>query len=123
MIRTVQPTVARFSGPSAVVSCSSCGRGASTVAEAADLATVWLVPAAGPAPGAAAAARRFCRGCAPRGPVDEVVCARCGDGPLLTGDLTGMDLEVSALVDAWLAEAGWRLAGPVCPGCVVEVSR
>lgn len=99
--------------------CSGCERPGSTAAARADLATVWLVPEAGPAP----VARRFCRGCAPGGPVEEIACARCGDGPLLAGELTDLDLEVTAAVDAWLADAGWRLAGPVCPGCVAEVAR
>ncbi len=98
--------------------CSACGQTASTVAEIADLATVWLVPDAS----RTTVVRRFCRGCAPCGPVEEVVCARCGDGPLLAGALTAMDLEVSAMVDVWLVEAGWRLAGPVCPGCVAEAA-
>lgn len=101
------------------VVCSGCGRPAATAAARADLATVWLVPAAGPEP----VARRFCRGCAPAGPVEEIACARCGDGPLLAGELTDLDLGVTAAVDGWLAEAGWRLAGPVCPGCVGEMSR
>lgn len=99
--------------------CSSCGQRASTAAETADLCTVWLVPGADAGP----AARRYCRRCAPAGPVDDVACARCGDGPLLAGELTAMDLEVSGRVDAWLADTGWRLAGPVCPCCVAEVAR
>lgn len=65
----------------------------------------------------------FCRGCAPPGPVEEIVCARCGDGPLVAGELIVMDLQVSAALDAWLVGEGWRLGGPVCPGCVREVSR
>ncbi|WP_224400944.1 hypothetical protein [Pseudonocardia sp. ICBG1034] len=102
------------------VRCSACGRQATTADEVADLATEWLMP--DPA-GRGPASRRFCRGCAPDGPVDEVVCARCGDGPLLAGELTNLDLEVTAAIDAWLVETGWRLAGPVCPGCVVDMSR
>lgn len=99
--------------------CWSCGRGASTAAQRADLATTWLVPG----PQGSPVGRSFCRGCAPGGAVDEVTCARCGDGPLLAGELTAMNLVVSAAVDAWLAAAGWRLAGPVCPACAVEVVR
>ena len=113
--RTLSP-----SGAVVEVRCSACGREAATAAEVADLATEWLTPDPG---GRGPASRRFCRGCAPSGPVDEVVCARCGDGPLLAGDLTAMDLQVTAAVDAWLADAGWRLAGPVCPTCVGEVAR
>ncbi len=99
--------------------CWSCGRAASTAAQRADLATTWLVPGAQGPP----VDRSFCRGCAPGGAVDEIICVRCGDGPLLAGELTAMDLEVTAAVDAWLAAAGWRLAGPVCPGCATEVTR
>jgi hypothetical protein len=79
----------------------------------------WLLP--GPNGPVAA---RFCRACAPAGgPVDEVLCARCGDGPLLAGELTEMDLQATAAVDGWLVEHGWRLSGPVCPDCVAEVFR
>lgn len=113
--RTLSP-----SGAAGEVRCSACGGLATTVAEVADLAIEWLTPDPG---GRGPTLRRFCRECAPSGPVDEVVCARCGDGPLLAGDLTAMDLQVTAAVDAWLATAGWRLAGPVCPTCVGEVAR
>jgi len=34
-----------------------------------------------------------------------------------------LDLQVTAALDAWLARAGWRLAGPVCPDCVRELAR
>ncbi len=108
-----------MSGSGVAAACCSCGDRASTAAETDDLATVWLVPG----PDTGPVARRFCRRCAPPGPVDEVACARCGDGPLLAGELTAMDLEVSAAVDAWLADTGWRLAGPVCLECVCELSR
>lgn len=99
--------------------CSGCGRPGSSAAAIADLAVQWLAPG----PDRTPAARRFCYGCAPRGPVEEVVCVRCGDGPLLSGELTAMDLQVTAAVDGWLAEAGWRLVGPVCPDCVGELGR
>lgn len=41
------------------------------------------------------------------GPVDEVVCARCGDGPLLAGTGLGLEVEITATVDAWLEGGGW----------------
>ena len=70
---------------------------------------------AGAGPGGAPAGRRFCRGCAPTGAVDEVTRARCGDGPLLAGELTAMNLEVTAHVDAWLAAAGGAWPGRCAP--------
>lgn len=99
--------------------CSGCGQAPNTPAEHLDLATEWLLAGEHGEP----VARRFCRGCAPPGPADEIVCVRCGDGPLLTGPLATMDLQITAAVDAWLADEGWRLAGPVCPSCHDEVSR
>ncbi len=46
----------------------------------------------------------------PRGPVDEVACARCGDGPLLAGELTAMNLQVTAAGPAASSGpgGGWR---------------
>jgi hypothetical protein len=84
----------------------------------ADLDTLWLMPGPrGPVE------RRFCRACVPAGPVGDVTCVRCGDGPLLSGELAGGDAQGAAAVQGWLAGAGWRLAGPVCPDCVGELAR
>ncbi len=94
--------------------CAGCRRAPVTAAEVADLSTVWLLPGLGDVPAAA----RFCRACAPRGPIAEVACAACGDGPLLAGDLAAAaDLATTAAIDAWLVETGWRPAGPWCPDC------
>jgi hypothetical protein len=101
--------------------CSACGQPPSTPAEHLDLATVGLVPGSGA--GDAPVARRFCRGCAPAGSVAEIVCVRCGDGPLVAGVLIVMDRQSAAMVDAWLSGQGWRLAGPVCPSCLDELAR
>ncbi|MDN5918034.1 MAG: hypothetical protein L0I76_23555 [Pseudonocardia sp.] len=66
----------------------------------------------------------FCRAFAPAGGrVVDVACARCGDGPLLAGDLAAGDEAATAVVHSWLAGTGWRLAGPVCLECVGELSR
>jgi hypothetical protein len=79
----------------------------------------WLVPGPG-----GPVERRFCRACVPPGPVGEVACVRCGDGPLLAGDLAAAgDARATAAVQGWLVGAGWRLSGPVCPACVHERSR
>jgi len=61
--------------------------------------------------------------CAPTGPVNDVACAACGDGPLLAGDLAVPDLAAAAAIDAWLEQTGWRSAGPWCPTCAVAVHR
>lgn len=66
---------------------------------------------------------RFCRGCAPAGPVADLVCVRCGDGPLLAGALAAGDGAATAVVHGWLTAAGWRTSGPVCPECVGELAR
>ena len=83
----------------------------------------WLLP--GPDPSGELLERHFCRGCAPRGPVADVVCVRCGDGPLLAGDLAGHDEQAPppAPVRGWLSAAGWHISGPVCPDCVGELGR
>lgn len=64
-----------------------CGQLPANPIERAEVAMTWLLPD----PGAAGAVleQHFCRGCTPPGPVADVACARCGDGPLLSGDLAG----------------------------------
>lgn len=96
--------------------CGGCRRQPVTAAEIADLDTLWLVPALGDLPAAA----RYCRACAPtNGPIAEVACESCGEGPLLAGVLAlGEDLTTTAAIDQWLEESGWRPAGPWCPDCL-----
>jgi hypothetical protein len=70
--------------------------------------------------------RGFCRGCVPTVPIADLECVRCGDGPLLGGDLAADDVGddgISPMVQAWMSSAGWRLSGPVCPDCVGELAR
>jgi len=76
-----------------------CGVGPSTLDQCHDLATQWLVPGAEGAP----VVQRFCQACAPRGSVDEIACVRCGDGPLVAGELTVMDLQALLVRGAGLA--------------------
>jgi hypothetical protein len=71
-----------------------------------DLATIWLLPADGPDAGVVA--RRYCRACAPSGPVTDVACAVCTDGPLLAGELAAAGGARHPVVSAWLGEQGWR---------------
>lgn len=91
----------------------------------AEIAMMWLLPGTTNPAGSAGPVdeRRFCRDCAPAGPVDELVCVRCGDGPLLAGALAAGDAAATELVQGWMSAAGWRIRGPVCPDCVAELSR
>lgn len=82
---------------------------------------IWLLP--GSTGTDSVRERHFCRGCVPPGPVADVACLRCGDGPLLAGDLAGGDAAATAMVDDWLVGLGWRLAGPVCPDCIGGPAR
>lgn len=99
--------------------CSACGHHGADEFERYELAMEWLLPG----PKGTPAAWHFCRACAPGGDVDEITCTRCGDGPLLAGPLTHLDLHVTATVDAHLAAHGWRTAGPVCPDCLADLAR
>lgn len=101
--------------------CSGCGLLATNPLVRAEIAMLWLLP--GAANRGAPVERRFCRGCVPPGPVDELVCVRCGDGPLLAGALAAGDEAATVVVQAWMTEAGWRISGPVCPDCVRELVR
>ncbi|MFC5995454.1 hypothetical protein ACFQE5_14665 [Pseudonocardia hispaniensis] len=74
----------------------------------------WLVPGS-----AGLVIRGFCQDCAPRGPVAEVACVYCGDGPLLTGELAGVDPITDPGVAGWLSSHDWQLnPGPTCPRCL-----
>ncbi|SFO49830.1 hypothetical protein SAMN05216207_107016 [Pseudonocardia ammonioxydans] len=61
---------------------------------------------------------------APIGRVGNVVCVRCGDGPLLAGELIDdVDERLPRAVQGWLSAAGWQLSGPVCSDCCRELGR
>ena len=109
----------RAPGPLLSARCSRCGSGGDTRAAVADLEVLWLVPAADGAPELA----RFCRACQPTGPLSEVACTGCGDGPLAGALVEAADLATTAAIDAWLAESGWRPAGPWCPACAAPRAR
>lgn len=90
--------------------CGGCAQRPRHPGERADLATLWVLPgSAGPEIG------HFCRGCAPTGPVVDLTCIRCGDGPLLAGAIAEHPEQAEPL----LTRAGWQLAGPTCPSCVL----
>jgi hypothetical protein len=61
---------------------------------------------------------RHCRTCHPRGPVVDVECTHCGDGPIITGALAEDSTPGSVAYPArrWLLAAGWTTAPElVCP--------
>ncbi len=82
-----------------------------------DLAIAWLYP--NPEhPGQEVLERRHCVECQPHQQVATVLCALCGDGPLLAGELaaTAADESPPAPVRTWLVNNGWRLRPRlVCP--------
>ena len=101
--------------------CAGCGQVAGDPVARADVAMTWLLP--GPPGTDSVREQHFCRGCVPPGPVADVACVRCGDGPLLGGDLAAGAAAATAIVHAWMAGVGWRVSGPVCPDCVGELAR
>ena len=102
--------------------CPGCGHQAGSAAEAwvlrGELATTWLVLDAD----GAVQPHRFCHDCTPTGPVGDLTCTQCGDGPLLAGDLAHP--TSAALVERWLHAQGWRTGpAPTCPTCSVAKTR
>jgi len=114
------PSLAPVVGERSARACPSCGHEPATREEAvqlrADLAALWLHP--DPDNLGSVVQARHCRTCHPRGPVVDVECTRCGDGPIITGGLaedsaTG---SVAYLARRWLVGAGWSTAPDlVCP--------
>lgn len=104
----------------AVRSCPSCGLEPRTREEAAqlraDLAVRWLHP--DPENPGLVVRAWHCRACHPRGPVVDVECTRCGDGPIITGVLAADSAPGGVAYPArrWLVTAGWTTAPElVCP--------
>ncbi|WP_298798313.1 hypothetical protein [uncultured Pseudonocardia sp.] len=97
--------------------CPGCGQRPNSAEAAArlraELTVRWLIREAD-----GLVARGFCHECVPSGPVGEVVCGHCGDGPLLGGALAGADPFTDPVVAGWLATQGWALHPAVmCPAC------
>lgn len=63
--------------------CPNChrrpGNASSALQLAGELDILWLVLS--PTTPARVTAARYCRGCVPHGPVTEIACSSCGDGP------------------------------------------
>ena len=55
---------------------------------------------------------RHCFTCQPRGPVVDVECTRCGDGPIITGVFAQHSAPGSGAYPdrRWLLAAGWMTA-------------
>lgn len=109
MSRTHYRAVPDPPGTAEVPQCDGCQRRPRHPGEHADIATAWILP--GPT---SPVIGHFCRDCAPTGPVLDLTCTRCGDGPLLAGDIADRPDQATPL----LITAGWQLAGaPTCPSC------
>jgi len=114
-------TLTHASPPRTSRACPGCGHEPRTREEAttqrADLAVTWLCT--DPARPGQVLTRRHCRRCQPHGPVVDIACAVCGDGPILAGALATAAIDASTPpepVQQWLAADGWRLAPELlCP--------
>ena len=121
-VAAVVVPVAPVVGERSARACPSCGHEPVTREEAvqlrADLAVLWLHPEPDPDDPGAVVEARHCRACQPRGPVVDVECTRCGDGPIVTGVLAEDSASGSGAYPArrWLVAAGWSTAPDlVCP--------
>jgi hypothetical protein len=97
--------------------CPSCGHRPESAAAAwsllGELETLWLTLT----PAGTVVSSRFCRACAPAGPVTELACTRCADGPLLHGQLARP--AARGLVEQWLRAQGWIIGdATTCPACL-----
>ncbi|MEQ3552838.1 hypothetical protein WIS52_20415 [Pseudonocardia nematodicida] len=99
--------------------CDRCGQAPADPMQQILMSAVWLV--AGPAGPIQAC---YCRACPPDAAITDLTCLRCGDGPLLAGELAADPHgQLPAPAQEWLLAAGWRLDGPLCPGCQPRQTR
>lgn len=105
-----------------VTSCPGCGHQPGSRDEArqqhADLDIVWLHQQTSSCP---VNEHRHCANCQPHGDCAIVECARCGDGPILTGHLAERvrrpgPRQLPAVLRTWLADHGWQtMPELLCP--------
>ena len=102
--------------------CPACGHepvdASSLWSQRQDLTVTWLEP--DPARPGEIVERRHCAKCQPRQQVASADCIRCGDGPILVGDLADEYTELGVLpepVGRWLTAHGWTTTGTalICP--------
>jgi hypothetical protein len=99
----------------APLACPTCGREPTTRHEAVqqreDLAIVWLH-----LDGDRVTEARHCVVCQPHGPVIDVSCSCCGNGPLITGQPPELGAQLAASALDWMHSRGWQLhPQPLCP--------
>ena len=59
---------------------------------------------------------RHCVVCQPHGPVIDVSCSCCGNGPLITGQPPELGAQLAAPALDWMHSRGWQLhPQPLCP--------
>jgi len=114
-------TGAPASAPRTSRACPGCGHEPTTREEAttqrADLAVTWLCT--DPNRPERLLPRQHCRHCQPHGPVVDIACAVCGDGPILAGDLATAAINAGTPpepVQQRLSADGWQLVPDLlCP--------
>ena len=88
--------------------CPACGCEPATRHEAVqhreDLAIVWVHLG-----GDRVTEARHCVVCQPHGPVIDVSCSCCGNGPLITGQPPGPGGQLAAPALDWMHSRGWQL--------------
>lgn len=97
------------------MACPTCGREPRSRSEALqqpdDLAVVWLHQ---DHPSGPVSQHQHCVACQPHGDCAILDCARCGDGPILTGTLANQvrqhgSSDLPAALHNWLADHRWQL--------------
>jgi len=99
-----------FVVPSSIIS-SRAEKRCEALQQRQDLAIVWLH-----LDGDHRIEARHCVACQPRGPVIDVSCSCCGNGPLITGQRPEFGGQLAVPTLDWLHSRGWQLRPrPPCP--------
>ncbi len=110
------PTISSTAGQRVSLACPTCGHEPDSRPEARcqreDLATVWLH-----LDGDHVREQRHCAACQPHSSdVLVLECARCGDGPLVTGPPASTGDQRPPAMTAWLADHRWHTTPELlCP--------